>query len=129
MLLYEAFTELEGRTPRESTRARATLSDDERHLGEWARYQRRHEKQLNVYQHARLDVSPAFAWDIRAAAWERSFETCLAHRARTGKLPRLNGADPEEFALARWLGRQLRELQLGRLDATRGRQLEALLRR
>lgn len=129
LLEYEDFTAREQRAPRESTRARATLSDDERHLGEWARYQRRFEDRLNAYQRARLDVSPAFAWDIRASAWHRSLQACLVHRARAGELPRLNGSDGEEFRLARWLGRQLRELQLGRLDATRANQLKELLRR
>lgn len=60
---YERHWGENGRSPRENTRARDTLPADERRLGEWARYQRRFEDQLNGYQHARLDVSPAFEWD------------------------------------------------------------------
>ncbi len=129
LLGYEHWTAAEHRPPRENTRARETLSDHERHLGEWARYQRRFEERLNAYQRARLDLSPAFSWDIRASAWQQSFQACLAHRARTGELPRLNGADRQEFDLARWLGRQLRDLQLGRLEERRADRLRELLRR
>lgn len=124
---YEAFWEAHGRTPRENTRARHTLTADERHLGEWARYQRRFEDHLTVYQRARLEVSPAFAWDLRGESWERNLTACHAHRQRTGGLPRLNGNDRDEYALARWLGRQMRRLQLGQLDRPRLEQLQALL--
>lgn len=124
---YEQFWDAHGRTPRENTRARHTLPDDERHLGEWARYQRRYEERLNPYQRARLEVSPAFEWDLRAANWHRNLTACHLHRLRTGTLPRLNGDDPIEFALARWLGRQLRRLQTGHLDPTHTEQLNTLL--
>jgi len=124
---YEQFWDAHGRTPRENTRARHTLTDDERHLGEWARYQRRYEERLNLYQRARLEVSPAFEWDLRAANWHRNLTSCHLHLLRTGTLPRLNGDDPIEFALARWLGRQLRRLQQGQLDSAHAVQLNRLL--
>lgn len=117
-----------GRAPRENTRARATLTDEERHLGEWARYQRRFEGGLNAYQRARLDVSPAFEWDPLDRVWNERFEACerfvIAHRT----LPRLHAADRTEFLLARWLGRQLLRLRSGRLEEVRTRQLHRLLR-
>ncbi|HWL77594.1 hypothetical protein [Microbacterium sp.] len=124
---YETFFEDHGRAARENTRARHTLTDDERHLGEWARYQRRYEDHLNPYQRARLEVSPAFEWDPRSANWHRNLTSCHLHRLRTGGLPRLNGDDPDEFALARWLGRQLHRLQHGQLDPLRAERLHALL--
>ena len=124
---YEAFWEGSGRTPRENTRARHTLHADERHLGEWARYQRRFEEHLNAYQRARLEVSPAFTWDLRRANWERNLIACHAHRQRTGELPRLTAKDTDEFALARWLGRQLRRLQLGQLEPQQAQRLGELL--
>lgn len=124
---YEQFWSDHARTPRENTRARDTLPDGERHLGEWARYQRRFEEHLDPYQRSRLEVSPAFEWDIRAVNWNRNLAACHAHRYRTGHLPRLNGDDPVEFALARWLGRQLRRLQTGNLDPERARRLHTLL--
>lgn len=117
-----------GRAPRENTRARATLTDEERHLGEWARYQRRFEGGLNAYQRARLDVSPAFEWDPLDRVWSERFEECerfvTAHRT----LPRLHAADRTEFLLARWLGRQLLRLRSGRLEMVRTHQLHRLLR-
>jgi len=124
---YEAFQAMAGRTPRENTRARHTLDADERHLGEWARYQRRFEEHLNAYQRARLEVSPAFEWDLRAANWNRNLTAAHAHRQRTGTLPRLNSADPREFALGRWLGRALRDLHDKKLPADRANQLHELL--
>lgn len=127
ILRYEQFTTAQDRTPRQKIRRDASSSDSERHLGEWARYQRRSIDRLNAYQRARLDVSPAFAWDVQASAWERSFRACVAHRVRTGELPHLDHTDPKEFALARWLGRQLRELQQGRLEQWRAQQLTELL--
>lgn len=125
---YEDYWRHHGRAPRENTRARSTLSDEERHLGEWARYQRRFEGGLNGYQRARLDVSPAFEWDPLNRAWNERFEECeqfvTAHRT----LPRLHAADRTEFLLARWLGRQLLRLRSGRLEGARAYQLHQLLR-
>lgn len=46
-----------GHTPRENTRARSTLADEDRTLGEWARCQRRFEDQPNSYQRARLGMT------------------------------------------------------------------------
>ena len=126
---YEQFMNEHGKRPRENTRARHTLSAEERHLGEWARYQRRFEDRLNAYQIARLEVSTAFEWDPRSATWNARLAACNEHRQRTGQLPRLLNSDPTEFALARWLGRQLRNLQAGRLEDTRTQRLTALLRR
>jgi len=124
---YEKFTSDHGRWPRENTRARHTLGSAERHLGEWARFQRRFEDRLNTYQWGRLDVSPAFEWDPHATIWSTRLAACRDHQRLTGQLPRLNGADPTEFALARWLGRQLLSLQKGRLDAAKAQQITRLL--
>ncbi len=89
-----------GRAPRENTRARTTLGDEERRLGEWARYQRRFEDQLNAYQRARLDVSPAFDWDPLESVWRTNLAACVTFVKDMGDLPRLNGEDAREFALA-----------------------------
>lgn len=126
---YELFWRERGRAPREKTSARATLDADERHLGEWARYQRRHQHRLNSYQRARLEVSPAFEWDPREAEWRRTFDAIRNHACTYGELPRLNRDDPTEFALARWLGRQLRLLQRGALTDSRAQLIHELLRR
>lgn len=117
-----------GRAPRENTRARETLTDEERHLGEWARYQRRFEGGLNAYQRARLDVSPAFEWDPLDRVWNERFEACERFVTAHRKLPRLHAADRTEFLLARWLGRQLLRLRSGRLESDRSHQLHRLLR-
>jgi hypothetical protein len=126
---YEDFARDHSRTARENTRNRATLPPAERRLGEWARYQRRFEDALNSYQRIRLDVSPAFVWDIHDNAWRLNLEACAEHLYTTGNLPTLNGADPVEFRLARWLGRQLRQLQTGTLAPQRVLPLRALLGR
>ncbi|WP_134562286.1 helicase associated domain-containing protein [Cryobacterium glucosi] len=105
----------------------ATLPDDERHQGEWARYQRRFEEKLCLYQTIRLDISPAFEWDPHEHAWQTNFAACIQHVQTYGKLPHLNGADKVEFALARWLGRQLRQQQRGAQPAGRAAQLATLL--
>lgn len=118
-----------GRMPRENTRARTTLPDDERHLGEWARYQRRFEGGLNAYQRARLDVSPAFEWDLLERAWNQRLDECATFLSTAGRLPRLRAAEPSEFVLARWLGRQLLRLQCGRLETKRAVELHRLLRK
>ncbi|GAB3129589.1 helicase associated domain-containing protein [Glaciibacter psychrotolerans] len=124
---YEEFWRSTGRSARENTRDRARLPADERRLGEWARHQRRFDDRLCGYQRIRLDVSPAFSWDPHDAQWEASLAGCAAHREATGHLPRLHAKDASEFALARWLGRQLRQLKTHTLPARRHQQLSDLL--
>lgn len=126
--LYELFWQEQGRTARENTRDRVSLPDDERRLGEWARYQRRNRADLCIYQSIRLDASPAFEWDPQTAAWNRNLKSCLRFLARTGGIPILDGDDPEQFALARWLGRQVELRRLGLLPKDRSAGLDALLR-
>jgi hypothetical protein len=124
---YEDFWRDTGRSPRENTRDRTSLPSAERRLGEWARYQRRFDARLCRYQEIRLDLSPAFAWDPHEHAWQESFDGCVRHFRAAGHLPYLNRADPVEFALARWLARQLRQLQTGILPANRAARLAVLL--
>jgi hypothetical protein len=124
---YEAFWRDQGRRPRERTRNLATLPAQERRMGEWARYQRRTLEQLCRYQLTRLGVSPAFVWDPQEADWQANFEACSRYLRITATLPRLTAADPNTFALARWLGRQLKELQTGRLPVGRANRLDQLL--
>ncbi|WP_104170010.1 hypothetical protein [Cryobacterium sp. M23] len=124
---YEDYWRENGRTPRERTRNLATPPAEERRRGEWARYQRRFEDKLCRYQLLRLDVSPAFKWDPHDQAWQENFDACVQHVDLTGKLPYLNGADKVEFALARWLGRQLRQLQMGTQPESRAAQLTVLM--
>ena len=90
-----------GHAPRENTRARHTLTADERRLGEWGRYQRRFEDQLNAYQRARLDVSPAFEWDPLGRHWRERLAACARFVDHRGALPRLSAVDRDEFGLAR----------------------------
>ncbi|MFD7871517.1 hypothetical protein ACFV3I_13595 [Microbacterium sp. NPDC059771] len=125
---YEGHWGENERSPRENTRARDTLPADERRLGEWARYQRRFADQLNGYQHARLDVSPAFEWDPLETLWQTRFMACATFVRINRRLPRLHADDRAEFLLARWLGRQLHRLQTGRLEQTRADDLHRLLR-
>jgi hypothetical protein len=124
---YEDFWRTEGRSPRENTRDLATLPAPERRLGQWGRYQRRFEENLCRYQEIRLDVSPAFRWDPHEEGWQARLDACLSHRNTTGRLPYLNSSDPIEFAHARWLGRQLRQLQRGTQSPTRAVRLTAFL--
>lgn len=124
---YENFARTNGRNPRENTRNRASLPGDERRLGEWARYQRRFPEALTSYQRIRLDVSPAFDWDPLERVWQAQLAACLRHLRDHGRLPHLNGSERAEFILARWLGRQLRQLQTGTLRKDRAILLTHLL--
>jgi len=124
---YEDFWRVEGRSPRENTRSLSTLPIPERRLGQWGRYQRRVEENLSRYQEIRLDVSPAFRWDPHEEAWQARIDSCIQHREATGRLPYLNSTDPVEFAHARWLARQLRQLQRGTQPPTRAVRLTAFL--
>ena len=126
---YEDFWRLNGRSPRENTRDRSSLRPEERRMGEWARHQRRFDDRLSSYQTVRLDVSPAFEWDPLESVWQARLAECEQHGRTTGRLPRLHAADPAEFALARWLSRQLRQLQQRTLPDSRATQLEGLLAR
>lgn len=124
---YEAFWRRHGSSPRENTRNRSSLSSIERRLGEWARYQRRFEANLSAYQHARLTVSPAFAWDPHGSAWSEQLMRCHDQLARNRRLPYLNSQDAAEFTAARWLNRQIGELHQRLLDRDRQQKLHALL--
>lgn len=124
---YEMFWIEHGRSAREKTRNRSSLPEDERRLGEWARYQRRNRTDLCIYQTIRLDVSPAFEWDPQTAAWDGNFAACHRHVLATGSLPILDTRDPDQFALARWLVRQLDLRQRHLLLPDRERQLSSLL--
>lgn len=128
LMRYEDFWREKGRTPRENTRNKSSLPAAERRLGEWGRYQRRFEDNLCRYQKVRLDISPAFSWDPLEHEWQQSLGRCIRHVQETGRLPYLNAAEHAEFALARWLGRQLRQLQAGTLPESRAVRLAALLR-
>jgi hypothetical protein len=125
---YEEFTYRYGRTPRENTRNHTALPAAERRMGEWARYQRRTEDELCTFQKARLDRSAAFEWDPQEAGWEAQLAACILHAKSTGRLPFLNSADPIEFASARWLGRQLRQLQAATLRPNRAIRIKGLLK-
>ncbi|WP_354576848.1 hypothetical protein [Frigoribacterium sp. UYMn621] len=112
---YEMFwrTSRPRRAPRENSRNRSSLPRAEGRLGEWARYQRRFQDRLSEFQRIRLTASPAFHWDPVEAAWMTHLELCRLHYVIHRRLPLLNGDNAEEFALARWLNRQLRQLQMG----------------
>lgn len=124
---YETFWWHHGRSPRENTRNRSSLSSVERRLGEWARYQRRFETDLCGYQHVRLSASPAFVWDPHDSVWFQQLERCCDQAVRNQRLPYLNSQDPVEFAAARWLNRQIMHLREQRLNPDRRRKLHALL--
>jgi hypothetical protein len=124
---HEQFWRDHERSPREKTRNLATLPDVERRLGEWGRYQRRTRKLLVHYQLIRLDVSPSFSWDPQESAWIANFDACARHKRMNGSLPHLNSTDRDEFVLARWLGRQLRQLQSGTMPEGRAAILRSLL--
>lgn len=124
---YEQFWRDHGRTARENTRDRVHLPAEERRLGEWARYQRRFEANLTAYQRIRLTISPAFEWDPHDAAWNQQLNACHDHVARCARLPYLNTVDRSEFALARWLNRQLTQIRSGSLPLHRLRALDELL--
>lgn len=124
---YESFWVERGRSARENTRDRSSLPDEERRLGEWARYQRRKRADLCIYQTIRLDVSPAFEWDPQAAAWNNNYSACRRHLVANGSLPILEATDPDQFALARWLGRQLDLRRRHLLPPPRAARLDSLM--
>lgn len=124
---YEAFWVEHGKSARENTRDRSSLPDEERRLGEWARYQRRNRAALCIYQTIRLDVSPAFEWDPQTAAWNSNIAACRRHLLTTGTLPILDASDPDQFTLARWLGRQLDLRRRHLLPPSRATQLDTLM--
>ncbi|MBC7596706.1 MAG: hypothetical protein H7288_22740 [Kineosporiaceae bacterium] len=124
---YEQFWCDVGRSARENTKVRATLPAPERLLGEWARYQRRFEDHLTAFQGIRLEVSPAFSWDPVDSAWNARLDACHRHIETTGRLPFLNGDNAVEFGLARWLNRQLHQLQIGTQPPARAARLTELL--
>ena len=124
---HESFWRTKGRHPRENTRNRDTLPKPESRLGGWGRYQRRFEENLSRYQIIRLDVSPSFRWDPHEEAWQKNLDACISHLMRTGRDPFHNSADLVELALARWLGRQMRQLQHGTQPPDRASRLEAFL--
>lgn len=124
---YEEFWRLSGRAPRENSSTRSSIPGEERRLGEWARYQRRAEASLSGYQRVRLDVSPAFEWDPLESRWLAKIALCAIHLQHTARLPFLNPDDSVEFALARWLGRQLRELRSDTLPISRVGPISLLL--
>jgi hypothetical protein len=126
---YEMFwrTSRPRRAPRENSRNRSSLSRAEGKLGEWARYQRRFQDRLSEFQTIRLTVSPAFQGDPVEAAWMTHLEQCRLHYVTRRRLPLLNGDNAEEFALARWLNRQLRQMQMGTQPPTRAALLAELL--
>jgi len=124
---YEQFWSDTGKTARENTRNRSSLPTEERRLGEWARYQRRKRAELCIYQTIRLDVSPAFQWDPQTAAWNSNYSACRRHLLATGTLPILDATDPDQFALARWLGRQLDLRRQHLLPPPRAAQLDSLM--
>ena len=123
---YEDFWAESGHAAREHTRNGATLPAAERRMGEWARYQRRFDENLCRYQVIRLDVSPAFIWDPHDHVWQQKLDACVDLARTSRRLPYLNGSDPLEFSLARWLGRQLRQLQMGTLEPVRAARLAVL---
>lgn len=124
---YESFWVEHGNSARENTRDRGSLPDEERRLGEWARYQRRKRADLCIYQTIRLDVSPAFEWDPQTAAWNSNYSACRQHLLATGTLPILDATDPDQFALARWLGRQLDLRRRHLLPQPRAAHLDSLM--
>jgi hypothetical protein len=125
---YEDFCREAQRTPRENTRNRQSLPAEERRLAEWARYQRRFESHLSDFQRVRLDVSPAFEWDPVGSAWARRFSECRIQINELHRLPYLNSADTQEFALARWLNRQLRRQLAGSLSPHQSAALAELIK-
>ena len=124
---YEEFWRANEHPPRENTRKRSSLPGHERRLGEWARHQRRFDDRLTAYQRIRLDVSPAFEWDPHESRWRINLAASIQHVQTNGRLPRLTSADPAEFALGRWLGRQLRQLKSRTLSRDRAAHISALL--
>lgn len=127
---YEEFwsTSNPHRAPRENTRNRESLSQEERNHGEWARRQRRYRPRLSAFQIERLNVSPAFRWDPVQSTWAVRLQECQIFFEKKGRLPLLNSADPHEYHLARWLNRQFHQLRVGSLSPARAAALDAFLR-
>ena len=124
---YEGFWREHGRRPREHTRNRATLPAEESGMGCWARYQSRFEGKLCQYQRIRLDISPAFEWDIHEGDWQKALDACIGHFQKAGRRPYLNRSDRTEFALARWLNRQLLHLKNDTLSKNRAERISTIL--
>ena len=65
--------------------------------------------------------------DPREHLWRENFTACVVHFRMTQRLSYLNGSDKAEFTLARWLGRQLCQMQTGTLPPNRSDQIAVLL--
>jgi hypothetical protein len=82
---------------------------------------------LCEYQRIRLDISPAFDWDIHEGDWQTNLDGYIGHFQSLGRRPYLNKFDPIEFERARWFGRQLLHLKNGTLSESRAIRISAIL--
>lgn len=120
--LLHAFTVREGRLPRENNRlGRQEITDEERRLAEWVRYQRRPATRASHcdYQRRRLEAVPGFRWDPIGQAWMTNLEAYRVFTAARRRAPSSRSLDAGERRLAVWAAKQRFHRKRGRLAAGR----------
>ncbi|MET3769832.1 hypothetical protein ABIB15_002536 [Marisediminicola sp. UYEF4] len=124
---FERFESRENRLPRENNRLPpGSISDEERTLAEWRKYQLRaatRERHCD-YQRRRLESIPGFTWTPLEDRWNQQYAEYVgfveAHRE-----PRRRSPDPLERRLAAWWERQRRARSRGTLPEERAARLTA----
>ncbi|MCY7286945.1 MAG: helicase associated domain-containing protein [Cryobacterium sp.] len=127
LLKFEVFAHREGRLPRENNRlARDEISETERTLTGWSRYQRRPAARAAHcrYQALRLESIPGFRWDPLEQQWRDMCDAYFRFVALHGA-PALRRPEPHERSLAGWAARQRRAHALGNLSPARVAELNA----
>lgn len=129
MSLLERFVDREKRLPRENRRLpREEISNEERALADWVRYQRRSAsvERHSQYQQLRLQFVPGFKWAPKEQHWNSvlaDFEQFVDHH---GRAPRYRSDDTDEKALAAWASKQRTAMRAGKLSPLRIAKLDAI---
>ena len=127
--LLDAFVARENRWPRENNKLpREAISDEERSLVEWVRYQRRDATRERhcEYQRERLEAIPGFSWDRDTDFWNQMFHDFARFVGVNRRVPRQRSEDPAERQLATWATRQRKLLRKGLMDPERAKALAQL---
>jgi hypothetical protein len=129
MLQLEQFVEREGRLPRENRRlARDKITEEERSLADWMRYQRRPAsvQRHSEYQTLRLQHLPGFKWEPKEQHWDGVLQSFSRFVLQHGRAPRYRTDDRCEKSLAAWAAKQRYAMRAGKLSSARVEKLAGL---
>ena len=127
--MLDAFVAREKRWPRENNKLpREAISNEERQLVEWVRYQRRDATRERhcEYQRERLEAIPGFSWDRDTDFWNQMFHDFAQFVGVNRRVPRQRSEDAAERQLATWAARQRKLLRKGLMDPERAKALAQL---